>query len=73
MVQLAPEPSALARRDRAFLTRPDRRRDMDQMRDIDWSIVWRITTTALREIQEQLTVLLRAEFPLVASQLDQPH
>jgi hypothetical protein len=35
--------------------------------------VWRIATTALRELQEQLTTLLKTEFPLVASQLDQPH
>ncbi len=41
--------------------------------EVDWSIVWRIATTALRELQEQLTMLLKAEFPLVASQLDQPH
>ncbi len=41
--------------------------------DVDWSIVWRIATTALRELQEQLTTLLKTEFPLVASQLDQPH
>ncbi|SNQ46500.1 conserved hypothetical protein [Frankia canadensis] len=41
--------------------------------DVDWSVAWRIATTALRELQEQLTTLLKAEFPLVASQLDQPH
>ena len=41
--------------------------------EVDWQIVWRIATTALRELQEQLTELLRAEFPLVARQLDQRH
>ncbi|WP_236705619.1 DUF86 domain-containing protein, partial [Frankia sp. ACN1ag] len=30
--------------------------------EVDWSIVWRIATTALRELQEQLTMLLKAEF-----------
>ncbi len=40
--------------------------------EVDWSIVWRIATTALRELKEQLIVLLKADFPLVASQLDQP-
>jgi uncharacterized protein with HEPN domain len=40
--------------------------------EVGWSIVWRITTSALRELQEQLMMLLKAEFPLVASQLDQP-
>ncbi|KQC37372.1 DUF86 domain-containing protein [Frankia sp. ACN1ag] len=41
--------------------------------EVDWSIVWRIATAALRELQEQLLTLLKAEFPLIASRLDQPH
>ncbi len=40
--------------------------------EVDWSIVWGIATTALREIQQQLLTLLKAEFPLVATQLDRP-
>lgn len=35
--------------------------------EVDWSIVWRIATTALRELHVQLLMLLKAEFPLVAS------
>ncbi|WP_018634735.1 HepT-like ribonuclease domain-containing protein [Parafrankia elaeagni] len=41
--------------------------------EVDWSIVWRIATAALREIHEKLLALLKAEFPLIASQLDEPH
>jgi uncharacterized protein with HEPN domain len=40
--------------------------------EVDCSIVWRIATTALQELQKQLLTLPKAEFPLVASQLDQP-
>ncbi|SQD98073.1 MULTISPECIES: DUF86 domain-containing protein [unclassified Parafrankia] len=41
--------------------------------EVDRPIVWRIATIALREFQEQLLMLLKAEFPLIAGQLDQPH
>ncbi|WP_131764807.1 HepT-like ribonuclease domain-containing protein [Candidatus Protofrankia californiensis] len=39
--------------------------------EIEWSIVWRIATVSLPTLRNQLTALVKAEFPLVADQLGQ--
>lgn len=37
--------------------------------EIDWSIVWRIATVSLPVLLEQLTALVKTDFPLIAGQL----
>ncbi|WP_322760035.1 DUF86 domain-containing protein [Frankia sp. Cr2] len=38
--------------------------------EIEWSIVWRIATASLPPLRDQLTALVKAEFPLVVDQLE---